>query len=465
MPEPSPDRPRPRADLLIADALEVVTCVPAGRDLLGRRRGVWVAVSGERILGIDPPAHLSQQLETGGARVLSVAGRIVAPGFVDSHTHLVFGGSRSREYAARMTHPPEDLAALGIPAGILATVEMTRAEDESTLLASARRRLGQMLRHGTTTVESKSGYGLSLAHEMKLLEVNRRLAACQSVDIVSTFLGAHAFPRDVPRQKYLETLVEEMIPRVAAAGLAVFCDVYCDEGYYSVEESRRVLTAGMQAGLRPKIHVDAYAALGGAEMAAEIGVVSADHLNYTDRRAMARLAQAGATGVGMPALDFAVAHPRPFAARAMLDAGLPLALATDLCPACWVESMPFVLQLACRLYQLSPDEALFAATAGGARALGLLADRGTLEAGKLADLQVWDVPSVDDLIYRLGSNPVEAVVKRGRVIGSRESGWPTSGTESFPRRRDEASRGGSTRDRGSVLTASTVKGARCTWCT
>jgi adenine deaminase len=127
--------------------------------------------------------------------------------------------------------------------------------------------------------------------------------------------------------------------------------------------------------------------------------------------------------------------------------------------------MPFVLQLACRLYQLSPDEALFAATAGGARALGLLADRGTLEAGKLADLQVWDVPSVDDLIYRLGSNPVEAVVKRGRVIGSRESGWPTSGTESFPRRRDEASRGGSTRDRGSVLTASTVKGARCTWCT
>jgi imidazolonepropionase len=279
-----------------------------------------------------------------------------------------------------------------------------------------------MLRHGTTTVESKSGYGLSLADEMKLLEVNRGLAACQPVDIVSTFLGAHAFPRDVPRHKYLDTLIEEMIPRVGAAGLAVFCDVYCDEGYYSVEESRRVLTAGLQAGLRPKIHVDAYAALGGADMAAELGVVSADHLNYTDRRAMTRLAQAGATGVGMPALDFAVAHPRPFPARAMLEAGLPLALATDLCPACWVESMPFVLQLACRLYRLSPDEALFAATAGGARALGLLDDRGTLEAGKLADLQVWDVPSVDDVIYRLGNNPVEVVIKRGRVVGSREPG-------------------------------------------
>jgi len=422
MPETAPDRPRPRVDLVIADALEVVTCVPSGGDPLGRQRGVWVAVSGERILGIAPPAQLSQQFETGGARVLSVAGRIVAPGFVDSHTHLVFGGSRSREYAARMTHPPEELAALGIPSGILATVEMTRAEDESTLLASARRRLGHMLRHGTTTVESKSGYGLSLTDEIRLLEVNRGLAACQPVDIVSTFLGAHAFPREVPRHKYLETLIEEMIPRVGAAKLAVFCDVYCDEGYYSVEESRRVLTAGLLAGLRPKIHVDAYAALGGADMAAEIGVVSADHLNYTDRRAMTRLAQAGATGVGMPALDFAVAHPRPFPARAMLEAGLPLALASDLCPACWVESMPFVLQLACRLYQLSPDEAIFAATAGGARALGLLEDRGTLEAGKLADLQVWDVPSVEDVIYRLGNNPVEVVIKRGRVVGLDEPG-------------------------------------------
>jgi imidazolonepropionase len=445
MRETAPDRPRPRVDLLISDALEVVTCVPAGDDLLGRRRGVGVAVAGERILGIAPLAELSQHFETAGAQRLSVPGRIVAPGFVDSHTHLVFGGSRAREYAARMTHSAEDLTALGIPSGILATVEMTRAEDELSLIASARRRLDQMLRHGTTTVESKSGYGLSLADELKILQVNRALAAYQPVDIVSTFLGAHAFPRDVPRHVYLETLVEEMIPRVGADRLAIFCDVYCDEGYYSVEESRRVLAAGMKAGLRPKIHVDAYAALGGAEMAADLGVVSADHLNYTDQRAMTRLAHAGATGVGLPGLDFAVAHPRPFSARAILEAGLPLALATDLCPACWVESMPWVLQLACRSYGLSPEEALFAATAGGARALGLLADRGTLEAGKLADLQVWDVSSVDDIIYRLGRNPVDVVIKRGRVIDLDVPGGRVSGSESFPPRQEGASPGAEAR--------------------
>lgn len=404
----------PRADLLIADAALVLTCVPSASGLTGPLARASVAVAGERIIAVGPAAEVATQVDAASARVLDAAGKIVAPGFVDSHTHLVFGGSRVQEYAARMTHSAADVAAMGIPAGIQATVRATRAEPVAALVASAAQRLRRMFAHGTTTAESKSGYGLSLEAELKLLEVNRHLGSCQPVDLISTFLGAHDFPPDQPRDRYVAGLIDEMIPRVAAEGLAKFCDVYCDDGYYTVDEARRILEAGRAAGLKPKIHTDAYSAIGGAAMAAELGVVSADHLNYATPADFRKLAEAGVTGVVMPALDWAVAHTRPFDARAMLAEGLPLALATDLCPACWIESMQLVMQMACRLYRLSPDEALYAATAGGARALALT-DRGTLAPGQLADLQIWDLPSFEDVIYRIGNNAVQAVIKRGKV--------------------------------------------------
>jgi len=251
--------------------------------------------------------------------------------------------------------------------------------------------------------------------------VNRALLSAQPVDIVSTFLGAHDFPPDVPRERYVETLIYEMIPEVAERRLAAFCDVYCDDGYYTVGESRRILAAGVKAGLKPKIHTDAYSDIGGADLAAEISAVSADHLNYTDRLTMQRLASTGVIGVVMPALDFAVRHPRPFDARAMLSEGMTLALATDLCPACWAESMQFVMQLACRLYGLSPAEALLAATNHAAKAVGLDHDRGTLEAGKLADMQVWSIPTYENVIYRLGHNAVQTVIKRGKIVVQRRT--------------------------------------------
>ena len=406
---------KPDADLVIAGATEVLTCVPSAGDLAGRREGVSVAIAGQRIVAVGSPAEVAEKVDTTSAEVIDASGKIVAPGFVDCHTHLIFGGSRAQEYAARMTMDAAEVNALGIPTGIIATMEMTRAETSDTLTASAAQRLRRMFRSGTTTVESKSGYGLSLAEEVKQLEVNRRLKAIQPVDVVSTFLGAHDFPPDVPRQRYVDMVINEMIPRVAEEGLAEFCDVYCDDGYYTVEQSQRILEAGLRAGLQAKIHVDAYSDIGGAAMAAELGVVSADHLNYTDRAAMRKLAEAGAIGVVMPALDFAVRHPRPFDARAMMAEGMTLALATDLCPACWVESMQLVMQLACRLYQFSPAEALYASTVGAARALGLETDRGSLEPGKLADVQIWDLPTFEDLIYRIGHNAVETVIKRGRV--------------------------------------------------
>jgi len=404
-----------RADLLIANAGLVLTAVPTAADRIGRIAGASVAIAGERILAVGTAAQVAAQVDASSARVIDATGKIVAPGFVDSHTHLVFGGSRVAEYAARMTRSAAEVAAMGIPMGIQATVAATRAAPAGALVAGAQQRLRGMLRHGTTTVESKSGYGLTLEHELRMLQVNRQLDSSQPVDIISTFLGAHDFPPGVPRDRYVAQLIDEMIPRVAGEGLAEFCDVYCDEGYYTVEESRRILELGRAAGLKPKIHTDAYSAIGGAAMAAELGVVSADHLNYAAREDFRKLAEAGVTGVVMPALDWAVSHSRPFDARTMLDDGLPLALATDQCPACWVESMQLVMQLACRLYRFSPEEALWAATAGGARALGL-DDRGTLEPGRLADIQIWDLPSLEDVIYRLGHNAVETLVKRGKVV-------------------------------------------------
>ena len=411
--------PSPRADLILHGAAEVLTCVatggnPIGADPIGRRAGASIAIAGERILAVGSPEEIARQVDATGARVIDLTGKIVAPGFVDPHTHLVFGGSRVQEYAARMTRSAAEVRALGIPSGIQATVEMTRRATLDELTESAASRLARMFRYGTTTMESKSGYALTAASELTMLRVNRRLGEIQPVDVVSTFLGAHDFPADQPRERYLDSLIHEMIPQAAEAGLAEFCDVYCDEGYYTVEETRRILEAGLDAGLKPKIHVDAYADIGGSALAAELPVVSADHLNFTGRAEMRAYAEAGVVGVVMPGLDFAVRHPRPFDARAMLAAGMTLALATDLCPGCWLESMQWVMQLACRQYAFSPEEALLASTVNAARAIGLT-DRGMLAPGKLADIQVWDLPSFEDVIYRLGNNAVVMVIKRGKT--------------------------------------------------
>lgn len=406
---------REPVDLVVTGAGEVLTCRARGDDPLGRIRGGEVAIRGERIVGIAEAGRLGDCFDTANARVVDARSGVVAPGFVDGHTHLVFGGSRVQEYTARLAHGAEELPALGIPSGIAASVAMTRAAETDQLLEGAGRRLSAMLAAGTTTAESKSGYGLSTEHELRLLEVNRRLAESQPVDIVSTFLGAHAFPEDEPRDRYVDRVTDEMIPEVARRGLAEFCDVFCDEGYFGLEEARRILDAGRAAGLGLKIHTDQYSRLGGAAMAAELGVVSADHLNYADEASLRSLAEAGVTGVVTPVLDFAVDHPRPFDGRAMRDAGLTLAVATDLCPGCWAESMQLAIQLACRRGGLSPAEAMLAATTGGARSAGL-EDRGALAPGLLADVQIWDIPTLEELAYRIGGNVVSHVIKRGKVV-------------------------------------------------
>ncbi len=405
------------ADLVISNAGQMVTCNP---DVPFHERIVengWIAIKGERIAAVGSEEEVTSAINYDPGSLIDAGGKVVLPGFVDSHTHLVFGGSRVDEYSLGLTtNDPAVFEEKGIKRGIMATVDTTRRESIESLYSSANKRLRNMLSNGTTTVESKSGYGLSLEAEKKLLEVNCLLRDNTPADIIPTFLGAHGWPADIPKDKYIDILLNEMIPWVAERGMVKYCDVWCDEGKYTLKESEKILMTAKDFGLEPKIHTDAYSYIGGSDLAAEVGMVSADHLNYTPRKTMQKLVESKTVGVLMPALDFAVQHPVPFDYRAMREEGMDVALATNLCPGCWTESLQFVMVLACRLYGFSPEEALMAATMGGAKALNLDFDRGSLEAGKLADIQIWDVPTYEHVIYQFSTNVVERVIKRGKIV-------------------------------------------------
>lgn len=368
-----------------------------------------VAVDGGRIVAVGDVSGYR------GRRTIDASGCVVMPGFVDAHTHVVFAGSRSAEYAAKVSGTP---APVGAPAGIVGTMSQTRAATVDDLVDQAARRVKEMLAHGTTTVESKTGYGLSVAQEDKLLDANRRLALETPATIVSTYLGAHAFAPDVDRHIWVTQIVDQ-VRRVGASARAEFNDVYCDEGYFDLDESRRIAEAGIEAGLPLRMHLDAYSHTGAADLTAELSAASADHLNYTTDREMTTLAGAGVVGVYLPALEYAVQHPAPLDPRRVRDAGMALALATDICPGCWTTSMQLVVAMACRTGGLSVQEALRAATYGSALSLGIADEVGSIELGKQADLLVLDVPSHEDIAYRLGRNSVRQVMKNGVVVVDR----------------------------------------------
>lgn len=406
------------ADLIVAGASEVVTPDPAMPGSVRRIPDGVVAIGGENILAVGTSDEVAQLVDSSRAMQVDAAGGLVIPGFVDCHTHLLFGGSRAREYTARLTGDPAALESLGVPTGIAASVDMTRAASDEELLAAAMGRLDAMMAQGTTTAESKTGYGLSAVQELRLLLLNCRLEDDHPVDVVSTLMAAHDFPPGATgsqRDAYVDLIIEEIIPAAAEEGGVEFNDVFCDEGYFTVDQTRRVLEAGRAVNLEPKIHTDQYSHLGGAELAADLAVVSADHLNFATDDDLARLAATGVTGVLMPLIDFAVAHPRPVDARRWVRSGLQIGLATDLCPGGWAVSMPLAMQFACRLCGLTPEQALWAATAGAARAVRR-DDRGVLAPGYLGDVVVIDVPKLEDLIYRIGHAPVTRVVKRGTVV-------------------------------------------------
>lgn len=399
-------------DLVITNAT-LVTCQGDAPGDIGLIPGGTLAIAGGQIVSVGP--------EVTGTRTIDAGGRVVMPGFVDAHTHVVWGGTRLDEYTARVSGIPLDgLREQGLPVGISGTVRETRALSVDGLVEQALPRLQEMLAFGTMTVESKSGYALSVDGELRMLRANRQLADLLPVEIISTLMGAHALPEDRPREQYLAEIIEEMIPATAEEKLATFCDVFCESGYFTLAEAEAVLEAGIAHGLAPKIHLDQYEHSGAAGVAARLGCVSADHLNYTSAEELRLLADAGVVAVPLPGLDLAVAHPQPVDIRGLFDAGLTVALATDICPGCWMPSMQLVIALACRLYGMSPAEAVRAATLGAAAAVDRQDDLGSLEVGKQADILILDTNRYEDLAYRFGHNAVDVVIKRGEVVLNRQ---------------------------------------------
>ena len=405
-----------KADMVIKNAKELLTCRDDAPDLIGILRDGWVAVNGGKISSVGSKEKIEPMISD-ETEVIAAGGKVAAPGFVDSHTHVVFGGTRVDEYFAKIERLSNDeIAARGIKTGILTTLIPTREHSLETLYFESSERVRDMIISGTTTVESKSGYGLDRETELKQLEVNRLLAERLPVDVVSTFLGAHGWPKDTTKERYMDFLIHETIPLVGESKMARFCDAWCDEGYYTAEDCRVILQAGIDAGMRPKLHSEGYSYIGGAEVAAELRAVSADHLNYAPRKSLRALAEAGVTAAPLPGIDFAVGHPLPFDPIPMLEEGLEIAVATNCCPGCWCTSIPFIIILACRRHGMSAARAIRGATIAGAKALGMADDIGSIEPGKRADIQLWNLDRHEDIAYHYMTNTVSVVIKDGRVV-------------------------------------------------
>jgi imidazolonepropionase len=410
-------------DFLLTGAGQLVTADPgSGEGPLGLVERGAVAAAGGTVVYAGPEAGLPELDLAAGAVRLDAAGRAVLPGLVDAHTHLVFAGDRADEFAARLRGVGYE-AALGAGGGIHRTVRDTRAASDADLEAATVRRLAEASRHGTTTLEAKSGYGLTVEDERRSLEVLAAAAGRVGVEVVPTFLGAHLVPAEyaADRAAYLDLLEHEMLP--VCAPLAEFVDAFCDRGALTVAESRRVLVAGRRHGLRPKLHANELGATGGAALAAELGCVSADHLLFLDEAEAKALAAAGTVAVLLPGTSFLLGGGRAAPIQLLRDAGVPLALGTDCNPGtCYCESMQLVVQLACVHGGLSPEEALLAATDGAARAVGRAGRAGRLAPGSACDLVVLAGRSYLDLAYHLGVNLAAAVVKAGRVVAGEELG-------------------------------------------
>lgn len=371
----------------------------------------WIYIENGEIISFgtdNPPITTGEKLDAGG--------RLVTPGLVDAHTHLIFGGWRQNELAMKIRNVPYlDILAAG--GGILSTVKATHAATEEALTEKASAALDEMLRFGTTTCEAKSGYGLCTDEELKQLRVIRRLNKEHAMDVAATFMGAHALPPEFKdhREAYLKLLCDQMIPAVAEQKLAKFCDVFCETGVFTAEESRRILQAGLDNGLTPKIHADEIDPIGGSVLAGEIGAISAEHLIVCPDAGIASMAKGGTIACLLPATSFYL-NSTYAPARKMIESGVPVALASDYNPgSCPCLNLQLVMNLGCLKYRMTPEEVLTGVTLNAAAAIGMADRVGSIDRAKKADLVIWDAPDLNYLCYRLGSNLAHTVIKKGVI--------------------------------------------------
>jgi imidazolonepropionase len=382
-----------------------------------------IAIKDGKIKYVGSTTDFSSQYDIDSCKiVINAKNRLVSPGFVDPHTHIIFKGSRENELDMKLAGKSY-LDILESGGGILKSVRETRNASIEELIENGKRILDRMLRYGTTTIETKTGYGLSVEDEIKSLQAIQTLKKTHSMDIISTFMGAHAIPpefKDKP-EEYIELIITKMLPQVSKHNLADFCDVFCEQGIFSLDQSERILTAAQKLGLKLQIHIDEIVDTNGAKLAAKLKVIQAGHLLKSNYEGLKAMAEEGVIATLLPGTPFCLMLKEYAPARKMIEMEIPVALATDLNPNCWTESMQIIIALACYMMKMSPAEALTASTLNAACAIDEQHRIGSLEVGKDADINIFSIPNHHFLAYQFGVNLISKVIKKGKIMIDRNA--------------------------------------------
>lgn len=418
-----------RVDLLIKNAAQIATPVtrvphalPGNNNFMVIENGS-VAIRDGVIAAIGETPEVISSLNGEMPRaVIDASNKVILPGFVDCHTHPVFFHTRENEFTMRlMGKSYRQIAETG--GGIRSSVRSIRSASKEQIIEAVLPRLDRFVEHGTTTIEAKSGYGLSTDDEIKSLECIQELDTIHPLDLIPTFLGAHEIPDEYRTQRnaYIDLIINDMIPRVAERALAEFCDIYIEQHVFTIDEGRKILTAAKSAGLHLKVHANQLSANGGAALAAEVGAISAEHLDYISPEEIEQLARGNVVPVLLPGAVFYLNSNHYAPAREMLEAKLPVAISTDFNPgSCMTESMPIIMTISCIKMRLLPAEAITAATLNAARAVNRQNTIGSLEIGKQADLVIWDMPAFEHIVYHFGVNLADTVIKKGKIIWQKQ---------------------------------------------
>nr|WP_310788159.1 imidazolonepropionase [Fusobacterium nucleatum] len=402
--------------ILLKNCRELLTIEENAKDLIGLKNNTSLLIENERIKKIGTYEDLKKEISSNNFQEIDCSDKVVMPGYVDCHTHLIFGESRVDEYVASFTMTKNEIKNKIVRTGIEASIFSTRNATDEELINSSLIKLNRMLKHGTTTVEIKSGYGIDMETEIRLLKLINILKEKSPQTILSTYLGAHYFDTKMGKEKYIDFMINEVMPVIKKENLAQFCDVWCDEGYYNAEDCYKILKAGLENDMLPTLHTECYSAIGGAKVAAELKAANVGHLNYISSEDIKLLKEANVVGVLIPSTDFSVKHKKPFVPKPMLDEGMTMAIATNLNPGNWVEDMNISMILACRNHKMTENEAIRATTLGGAKALKIEKDYGSLEVSKFADIQIRNSDSYKNVVYKFGVNEIEHVIKNGKII-------------------------------------------------